>query len=132
MKLLHISKLDFDDILYPLIGTIPTKGGASELKTVMKILDKLEDRASPDSAAISEALGQAVLFKLNHEKARFSFQDAEAAIITARLEEGIKSLSPLRSRVIPAMIEQLKEDIPDAVPDDAVSDKDDAPALKAL
>lgn len=110
MKSLSIAKADFDDILYPLIATIPAKGGASELKTVIKILEKLEARSEPASdPTLDDVVGAPALFKLTDDRAKFRFEDAEATIVAERLEQGSKTLSPIRARVIPALIDQLTE-----------------------
>jgi len=111
MKKFSVAKADFDVIVYPLCANVHAKG-AADLRTTMKILDKLEARSEPDTDAIVDAaVGTLPLYKLTDERAAFRFEDGEALVLIDRLEKGITQLSAIRARVIPGLIDQLSTDV---------------------
>lgn len=104
MKALKMSKRDYDDFVYPAVAANQAKD-IQELRVVCRILDKLEKHGKPSR----KEGGRDAAFVATSPSIEIELEDAQAEIVSTRLEQLANRLQDWQSREILPLLDQLQE-----------------------
>lgn len=112
MKELTVSKVEFDDFVYPAIAAA-RDANIKELRLSNDILNKLEKQSEKESLKDRCPMcGNPAVFayKLIEIEAIFNLENAEADHLLGRLQQMIPNIQSWRAREMLPIINQLKAD----------------------
>lgn len=104
MRMLKLSKTDYDDLVYPATAANTAKD-IQELRVAAKVLDKLERHGEP---AKKEA-GRATGYRATSPAIDLELEDREAELVAGRLEQLAKRLQDWQAREVLPLIDQLRK-----------------------
>jgi hypothetical protein len=112
VKKLRVTKVEYDEFLYPAVAACRDEDLA-QLRLTNKVLDLLEARGvSPEMENGVPKNGGQPWYKLNSPAVEIELEDVQAAHVVSRLKQVIPTLQAWRARQILPLIDQLtKEDI---------------------
>lgn len=111
MKTLKVTKLEYDEFLYPAVASAqdPDYKSAKLTEKVLAILEKDQIAPKLNSNGLPSD-GRQPWFRLTAPSAEFQLEDAHAEHILKSLEAALPTLQRWRARQMLGLIDQLKKE----------------------